>query len=283
MAGTDDAPDRGQGARRQGEGYRRIALVLEYDGTAYNGFQFQANAPSVQGAVEDALKSFTGEAVRIRGASRTDSGAHAAGQVADFLTQAPYPIEIFGRALNSFLPPDIRVRGAAEAPLDFSSRFSAVSRVYRYTIWNHAHPPALWRHFSYWVMDSLDLTAMQEAAQSLLGAHDFSTVSSSLPPGRNPVRTVKRWDAWREDERVIIETEGDSFLPHQIRRTNALLVRVGLGRLPVDAIRNIIDRAVQKMDRRPSLPARGLCLMRVNYPDFSSETLKAGLNKYETR
>ena len=278
MAGADAAQNQGDA-----ETPRRIALVLEYEGTAYNGFQFQANAPSVQGTVEDSLKNLTGEAVRIRGASRTDSGAHAAGQVADFLTQAPYSTDIFCRALNSFLPPDIRVRGAAEMPQDFSSRFSAVSRVYRYTVWNHSYPPALWRNFSYWVMDSLDLNAMQEAAQSLLGSHDFSAIASSLPPGRNPVRTVKRWDIRREDERVIIETEGDSFLPHQIRRTNALLVRVGLSKLPVDAIRNIIDRSVQKMDSCPSLPARGLCLIRVNYPGFSSDTLKVGLNEDETR
>ena len=277
MAVADDAQDREQAEER------RIALVLEYEGTAYNGFQFQANAPSVQGTVEDALKSFTGEAIRIRGASRTDSGAHAAGQVADFLTQAPYPTDIFCRALNSFLPPDIRVRGAVEMPRDFSARFSAVSRVYRYTAWNHVRPTALWRNFSYWVRDRLDLTAMREASESLLGAHDFSAIASSLPPGRNPVRTVRRWDVWREDERVIMEAEGDSFLPHQIRRTNALLVRVGLGKLPVDAIRNIIDRSVQKMDSCPSLPARGLCLIKVNYPGFSSDTLKAGLDENETR
>jgi tRNA pseudouridine38-40 synthase len=277
MAVADDAQDREQAEER------RIALVLEYEGTAYNGFQFQANAPSVQGTVEDALKSFTGEVIRIRGASRTDSGAHAAGQVADFLTQAPYPTDIFCRALNSFLPPDIRVRGAVEMPRDFSARFSAVSRVYRYTAWNHVHPPALWRNFSYWVRDRLDLTAMREASESLLGAHDFSTIASSLSPGRNPVRTVRRWDMWREDERVIMEAEGDSFLPHQIRRTNALLVRVGLGKLPVDAIRNIIDRSVQKLDSCPSLPARGLCLIKVNYPGFSSDTLKAGLDENETR
>ncbi len=277
MAGADDAQDREQAEER------RIALVLEYEGTAYNGFQFQANAPSVQGTVEDALKSFTGEVIRIRGASRTDSGAHAAGQVADFLTQAPYPTDIFCRALNSFLPPDIRVRGAVEMSRDFSARFSAVSRVYRYTVWNHRHPTALWRNFSYWVRDGLDLTAMREASESLLGAHDFSAIASSLSPGRNPVRTVRRWDVWREDERVIMEAEGDSFLPHQIRRTNALLVRVGLGKLPVDAIRNIIDRSVQKMDSCPSLPARGLCLIKVNYPGFSSDTLKAGLDENETR
>ena len=251
MAVADDAQDREQAEER------RIALVLEYEGTAYNGFQFQANAPSVQGTVEDALKSFTGEVIRIRGASRTDSGAHAVGQVADFLTQALYPIDIFCRALNSFLPPDIRIRGAVEMPRDFSARFSAVSRIYRYTVWNHVHPTALWRNFSYWVRDGLDLTAMREASESLLGAHDFSTIASSLPPGRDPVRTVRRWDMWREDERVIMEAEGDSFLPHQIRRTNALLVRVGLGKLPVDAIRNIIDRSVQKLDSCPSLPARG--------------------------
>ena len=277
MAGVGDP------AKREQPQERRIALVLEYEGTAYNGFQFQANAPSIQGTVEDALRNFTGETIRIRGASRTDSGAHAAGQVADFLTQAPYPIETVCRALNSFLPPDIRVRGAAEMPRDFNSRFSAVSRVYRYTLWNDAHPPALWRNFAYWVMDRLDLTGMQQASRSLLGSHDFSTIASSVPPGRNPVRTVNRWNIWREDEKVVIEAEGNSFLPHQIRRTNALLVRVGLGKLPVDAIRNIIDRSVQNMESCPSLPAKGLCLMRVNYPGFSSDTLKAGLNEDETR
>ena len=250
---------------------RRLALVLEYDGTRYRGFQWQANAPSIQEEVESALKSLTGETTRVRGASRTDAGAHARGQVVDFLTQAPYTTETFINALNWYLPLDIRIRGASHVLLDFNSRKDAVSRVYRYTLLNARWPSALLRDFFHWIANPLDVSRIKEAAGYLLGTHDFSALTVALPPGRSAVRRVKRWDVWREGEQVLIEAEANGFLRHQIRRTNGILVEVGLGRLSVDVIKEMIEGAphpestLKELKHYPSLPAKGLCLMKVNY------------------
>ena len=124
---------------------RRIALILDYDGTGYKGFQWQAHAPTIQGELERAIKGLTQENTRVRGASRTDAGAHARGQVVDFLTHAPYTTETFVNALNWHLPPDIKVRGAYQVSPDFSSRKDALGRTYRYTLLNARWPSALLR------------------------------------------------------------------------------------------------------------------------------------------
>jgi tRNA pseudouridine38-40 synthase len=246
---------------------RRLALLLEYDGTRYNGFQWQVGVLTIQDEVERALGKFTGEDIRIRGASRTDSGAHARGQVVDFLTAAPYTIDTFPRALNANLPRDIRVRGAAQVGLEFDARRHAVSRVYLYTVLNTRGPSALLRNYSHWVPGSLDLPRMQEAADHLCGTRDFSALTAPLPPERSPVRRVTRWDVRRVEDRVLIEAEANGFLPHQIRRTNGVLVNVGLGKLETDITKRLTNGSLREMRNCPSLPAKGLCLMRVVYPE----------------
>lgn len=250
---------------------RRIALVLEYDGTAYKGFQWQANGPSIQGEVERAIRSLTGESLRIRGASRTDVGAHAKGQVVDFLTRARFTTKTFLKALNWHLPPDIRVTSVRDTCPEFNSRKDAVSREYRYTIFNAQWPPAILRAFSHWVPVPLDVAEMRAAAEYLPGVHDFSVIVASLPPGRSGVRRVDRWDVWREGDLVLVECEANGFLPHQIRRTNGLLVEVGLGRMSRERVKAIVEGTVTYLQNCPSIPAKGLCLMRVNYLDFDDK------------
>jgi tRNA pseudouridine38-40 synthase len=257
---------------------RRLALALEYDGTQYKGFQWQAGVPTIQDQVERAIHSFTGERVRIRGASRTDSGVHATGQVVDFLTAAPYTIDIFIRALNFQLPPDIRVRGAFQVDLEFDSRRRALSRVYLYTLLNARWPSALLRNYSYWVEAPLEVSRMQAAAGYLRGTHDFSALTSPLPPDKSGVRRVERWDVMRKGDRVLIEAEANGFLRHQIRRTNGILVQIGLGRLAIDALKTVTDGPARELKYCPTLPARGLCLVGVKYPNLT--TAEAD---YETR
>ena len=241
-----------------------MALILEYDGTRYKGFQWQSQAPSIQGEVEAAVRSFTGERIRIRGASRTDSGVHATGQVVDFLSGSTHTTQTFVNALNWYLPPDIRVRGAWDTSLSFNSRKDAVSRVYRYTLLNARWPSALMRNFWASVSSPLDAAKMAEAAGYLVGTHDFSALTS-LPPGRSPVRKVERWDVWREGELIFMEAEANGFLPHLVRRTNGLLTKIGSGALPVGVIKEIIDGTLKESKQCASMPAKGLCLMRVNY------------------
>ena len=250
------------------DGRRRLALVLEYEGTKYSGFQWQTNVPSIQSEVERAIECFTGETTRVRGASRTDAGVHARGQVVDFLTAAPDPTDTVIKALNWHLPPDIKVRGAWVPPSSFNARKDAASRVYRYTLLNARWPSAMLRGFCHWVRSPLDLDKMREAAGHLSGTHDFSALAGALPQGRSPVRRVERWDVRREGELVFIEAEANGFLPHQILRTNGMLVEIGLGKRPVQVMKEIINGTLRELRHYPSLPPKGLCLMQVNYPNM---------------
>lgn len=245
---------------------RKLALVLEYDGTRYHGFQLQANAPTVQGQVEEAIRRFTGQKVRVKGASRTDAGAHATGQVVTVATEAPYPPETWVRALNALLPEDIKVRAAYHVPLSFDARRHATSRTYRYLILNRPTPSPLRRWTTHWVPGWLDVEAMAKAARHLMGTRDFArfTVPSYH---KSTVRRLDRWDVWREEDLVVQELEANAFLPQQVRRMAAMLVEVGRGRLPESALLDFAEGR-WNLPAPPILPAQGLCLVRVNYPDF---------------
>lgn len=264
-------------AHRSAEGHRpvglrRLALVIEYQGTRYHGFQLQPSHPTIQAELEQALYRLTGQSMRIRGASRTDSGAHAAAQVVDFLTEAPLSSDVFLRGLNSYLPADIKVRGSYEVGHDFHSRRSALSRRYRYTFLNRPTPSPLVREFSQWVRDPLNVTPMNDAARHLIGLHDFAPVAGVLPSGQSTIRNVLRWELWRDGELVLMEAQANGFLPHQIRRVGALLLEVGLGRLEPDAVQNVLSGQTTMPAWCAALPARGLCLMSVEYNDFPPES-----------
>ena len=249
----------------KGPAARRLALILEYDGSDYAGFQLQAGQPTIQGEIEKSLVRFTGKPIRIRGASRTDSGAHAKGQVVDFATDSRHPAESFPRAMNYYLPGDVRVLKAYEVGPDFNSRRDAMGRTYRYNILNREWPSPLVRHTRLWVREKLEVGRMAAAAKSLLGRQDFRVFSAGLPPEKSAVRQVRRWDVWKEGEsKVVIEAESNGFLRHQIRKVNAMLIEVGKGRLPEDSIARTLrgDAAAGA-----TIPAHGLCLMKVSYPD----------------
>ena len=247
---------------------RRLALVVEYDGSGYAGFQFQTGQATVQGELEKALARFTQEKIRVRGASRTDSGAHAQGQVVDFLTCSPHPVQTFAKALNFYLPQDIRIKSAHAVPHDFHSRLHAHRRTYRYQVLNSTSASALKRRRWHWVDAGLNVAKMAGAAQTLVGWHDFRALAPGLPAGKTSDRLVSRWDVWREDEAVIFECEANGFLKHQIRRANGLLLEVGKGRRPASVVDDVLSGRAGNNVAWPSLPARGLCLMKVTYPDF---------------
>jgi tRNA pseudouridine38-40 synthase len=243
-------------------------FVLEYQGTCYAGFQVQGNALTVQGEIEKALHKLTGETIRIRGASRTDAGAHAKGQVVDFLAEATFTAETFAKGVNAYLPEDIKVRESYEAGVDFNSRHSALSRVYRYNVLNSVSPSPLLRKFVHWVKVPLNMVLMGQASRLLEGVHDFRSLAGGLEPGRNTVRRVDRWEVWGEGEMVIIEAEASGFLPHQVRKTNSMLVEVGLGRLDPLSVTEILIGNDSVLKHCPYLPAKGLTLMGVKYKQF---------------
>ena len=206
---------------------RRVAMAVEYQGTNYNGFQLQLNQPTIQGALEQALARFTGEAIRPRGASRTDAGAHAEGQVVDFLTSSRHAASRFPQALNFFLPEDIRVLRAADVDDEFHSRRSAVGRLYRYRILAREYPTALLRLTRLWVREALDIEAMRTAAQDLVGTHDFRVIASGHPKDRSAVRCVNRWNVERNGDEITIECQANGFLKQQIRKANGILLEIG--------------------------------------------------------
>lgn len=247
---------------------------MEYQGSNYNGFQLQADQPTIQGALEEALYLFTRDEIRVRGASRTDSGAHALGQVVDFLTVSRHATEKFPAAMNYFLADDIRVLRAAAVPQSFNSRRSARSRVYRYRILERSEPSALCRFTHYWVRDELDLELMQKEAMDLIGTHDFRVISPSHPEDRSAVRTVSRWEVKREAETVVIECEANGFLKQQIRKTNGILLEVGKGNQPPGCMRRVLEGSAE-IKGYPVLPAKGLCLVEVKYPEEAFEFLPA--------
>ena len=239
---------------------------MEYQGTNYSGFQLQLNQPTIQGALEEALGRFTGEGIRIRGASRTDSGAHALGQVVDFLTHSRHPAERFPAALNFFLADDIRVLWAVPVPEGFHSRRSALGRVYQYRILARSEPSALLRYTHLWERAPLDAALMAEAGRALTGTHDFRAIAPSHPKDRSAVRTVSRWEVREDADTVVIECEANGFLKQQIRKANGILLEIGKGKRQVELMQQVLDGTESGSDT-PVLPARGLCLMEVKYPE----------------
>ena len=247
----------------------RLALIVEYDGTEYSGFQYQTNARTVQEEIEKAIESLTGEPVRIKAAGRTDAGVHAMGQVVAFDTEATYDPETVMRALNARLPQDIAVRSAHRAKPGFDPRRDATSRLYRYTLLVSGTRSPLMRRSAHRIHFTPDLDSMRAAAAHMEGTNDFANFGGALEdPEASTVRRVDRIDLESNGspQRITIDVEGSAFLPHQVRRMAGALVDVGTGRLTVSDVEKQISMAGDAPPAR-ALPPQGLCLIRVKYED----------------
>jgi len=244
----------------------KIVLILEYDGTNYHGSQLQANAPTIQGEIEKALRKLTGERTRVKAASRTDAGVHAKGQVISFRTRSALPLKAFVEGLNHYLPRDIAVKEAFRVDDSFDVRRGALSREYKYYILNSPARSPMRQDFSYRVNGKLDVKTMQRACQALIGKHDFASfVSSTETAKRNTVRSVYKAEIEQDGDMIVFNMVANSYLPHQVRNTIGSLIRVGQGKMTVDDFYDIVE-ARQPGLAEPTAPAAGLCLMRVNYP-----------------
>ena len=253
------------------ENCRRIALTVAYDGTNYAGFQLQAGTPTIQGELESAISRLTGAATRIRGASRTDAGAHACGQVVDFITDKPYGTDVFLRAVNHYLPDAIRAIRVDAVPHGFHARRSATRRVYQYTILNRTTPSPLLRNTHHRVPEPLNLPAMAQAARSLTGIRDFRRIATRHPAQRSAVRWVYEWQVLQNpanEDVIVIKCAANGFLRYQIRRVNAVLIEIGRGRQPIHAMAEALAGRSPVPRQIPTLPAHGLCLMSVHYPEY---------------
>jgi tRNA pseudouridine38-40 synthase len=242
---------------------RRLALVLEYDGGRYGGSQIQKNAPSIQGELESALRSLTGERLRVAFAGRTDAGVHALGQVAAFTTASRLKTEVFVRGLNAWLPESIAVRHAAEVDESFDPRRHASRRLYRYLIDNRPVASPLWRGRAWHVAEPLDVQRMQRAARLLAGERDFAAFSRR--EGVSTVRRVYRCGVRARPPLVTVEVEANAFLRQQVRRAVGALAQVGLGKVTVADFRGLLRRA-EPASAGPVAPPQGLYLVRVSYP-----------------
>ncbi len=244
----------------------RIALIVEYDGTNYHGSQLQANASTIQGEIEKALRKLTGERTRIQAASRTDTGVHARGQVVSFRTGSALPLKSFVEGLNHYLPRDIAVKEAFRVDGSFDVRRGAVSREYKYYILNSPTRSPMRQGFSCQVSGELDVEAMNRACQALIGKHDFASFVTSPEIGRkSTVRNVYKAEMEPDGDMIVFNMVANSFLPHQVRNTVGSLIRVGQGKITVDEFCSMVEAKTPGIVG-PTAPAGGLCLMRVNYP-----------------
>lgn len=260
---------------------RRIKLVVAYDGTDFCGWAPQRGLRTVHGTLTEAVRQVSGEAIEITGASRTDSGAHAKGQVVHFDQKANMPVENWVRALGDVLPPDVAAVQASLAEPDFHARFSAVSRRYRYVIATGPRDPFRDRH-AYWNGRPLDTAAMAVAAAFLEGRHDFEPFSQDLPSDANFVREVFRTRVAARAGSVEIEVTANAFLRGMMRRIAGALWQVGRHKWRPERVAELLSpTGAKKGERPPVLPAHGLTLLRVSYgrwpKDWRTEERKDNL------
>lgn len=250
----------------------RFKLTLEYDGRAFVGWQRQANGPSVQAALEDAVHAFSGERVTVEGAGRTDAGVHAEAQVAHLdLSGERFEARVVMNALNAHLRPlPVAVLAAVVVSDGFHARFSALWRSYRYVIVNRRPPLALDAGRAWRVPRPLEVEAMREASAHLLGHHDFTSFRASQCQAKSPVKTLDRLDIQRRGERVEVTAQARSFLHHQVRNMVGSLKLVGEGKWPPLRIRQALE-ARDRSAAGPTAPAVGLYLTGVGYPPESGE------------
>ncbi|WP_337267988.1 tRNA pseudouridine(38-40) synthase TruA [Oryzifoliimicrobium ureilyticus] len=252
---------------------QRYRLTVEYDGAPYVGWQRQDNGPSVQGAIEAAVLSASGEVVSIRGAGRTDSGVHALGQVVHVDLEKPWSAFKLQNALNAHL----KIGGERVAILSvepvsefFDARFSALRRHYLYRIITRRAPLALESGKAWWVAKSLDHEAMHEAAQTLVGKHDFTTFRSAHCQANSPVRTLDRLDVTRQGDLIEIRATAQSFLHNQIRSFAGTLKLAGEGKWTPADVRAALDARDRKACG-PVAPPDGLYFMQVDYPEVITQ------------
>lgn len=243
---------------------KRVKLTIAYDGTNYCGWQIQPNGITIEEVLNKALKKLTGEDIAVIGASRTDSGVHAMGNVAVFDTETTIPAEKIAMALNQRLPEDVVIRKSEEVPLDFHPRYCDCSKTYEYHIINTQIPVPTKRLTNYFVSYVLDLEKMRQAASYLIGEHDFVSFCNVRTDVENTVRTITALDVLQDGEEIIIRITGNGFLYNMVRIIVGTLIRVGRGFYEPEKVKEILE-AKDRKAAGVTAPAHGLMLMQIQY------------------
>ena len=243
---------------------KRVRLIISYDGTNYCGWQIQINGITVEEVINRELSSLLGEKISVIGASRTDSGVHAVGNVAVFDTETKIPAEKISFALNQRLPDDIRIQKSEEVSEDFHPRYCDSTKTYEYKILNRKFPDPLNRLYTHFVYMPLDVQKMKEAAEYIVGEHDFASFCSSGSQVKTTIRTVYNLDITKDDDIIKIKISGNGFLYNMVRIIVGTLLKVGLGIYPPEHVKEIIE-AKDRYAAGPKAPAKGLTLVGIKY------------------
>ncbi len=248
---------------------RRIFLEIAYDGTNYSGWQVQNNAVSVQETIDKALSEWLSEEIHTIGASRTDAGVHAKGNVAVFDTKSQIPADKFAFGLNSRLPDDICIQESFEVPMEFHPRFTETVKTYEYKILNRKFPDPTRRNDSLFYYGRLNVDAMNEAASYLVGPHDFKSFCAVNHDAKTTIRTIYSAIVDKEGDMITFQITGNGFLYNMVRIIAGTLVEVGKGRIKPEDIKKIME-ARDRQKAGPTAPAHGLTLVEIEYPEWES-------------
>ncbi|HTM63691.1 MAG TPA: tRNA pseudouridine(38-40) synthase TruA [Gammaproteobacteria bacterium] len=244
----------------------RVALGIEYDGFDFYGWQSQPGMKTIQGTLQDALSKVANEPIEIICAGRTDAGVHATGQVIHFDTRAKRHLDAWIFGTNVHLPPSIGVRWSRQVDYSFHARFKAISRRYRYVIYNHPVRPAILSSRCSWHYYPLDVDLMRTAASFLIGEQDFSSFRSSKCNSNSPMRNITDFTIERRGDFVIFEIEANAFLHHMVRNIAGTLMKIGAGFRDTEWMQEVLHAKSRKVAAETA-PAGGLYLVRVTYPE----------------
>lgn len=248
---------------------KRVKLTVAYDGTNYCGWQVQPNGISVQEVLNRELSQLLKEEIHTIGASRTDAGVHALGNVAVFDTENRMPADRISLALNTRLPQDIRIQESREVPAEFHPRFCETRKTYEYRILNRKFPDPTRRLYSYFYYYPLDVDLMRKAAQYLIGEHDFKSFCTAKPETENTVRHIEALDIDRANDLITIRIRGNGFLYNMVRIIAGTLIRVGGGFFEPEHVREILEARDRSMAGETARP-EGLTLVKIEYPQWEA-------------
>ena len=248
---------------------KRIKLVAAYDGTNYHGSQIQNNGETIEGVLKKELSSLLSEEINLIGASRTDAGVHARGNVYVFDTESRIPPEKFAYALNARLPEDIRIQDSCEVPTDFHPRHQDTVKTYEYRILNRKLPLPEYRLYAHFTYEALDVERMQEACPYFVGEHDFASFCAAGSQVESTVRTIYDLHVEKQGDLLTISVTGNGFLYNMVRIIAGTLMKVGSGAIAPEEITQIIEGKDRTL-AGPTAPAKGLTLVEICYPNFKT-------------